>query len=79
MYQCERFASVLVSVVDPDRHLRQFAVLSTSYPRERQFYTGFFSELNPFKFVSIIIHVMSLATPSTLYYIVILAFTAFLV
>ena len=39
----------------------------------------FFSELNHFKLVSIIIHVMSLATPSTLYYIVILAFTAFLV
>ena len=52
-------------------------MLSALYKRERQFLHWFFSELNHSKLVSII-HVMSLGNSSTLYYIVVLAFTAFL-
>ena len=66
-----------VSVVDPDRHLRQTCCAFHFIPKGKAILHWFFSELNHFKLVSII-HVMSLATPSTLYYIIILAFTAFL-
>ena len=72
MLQC-RF----VSMVDPDRHLRQTCCAFHFIQKGKAILHWFFSELNHFKLVSII-HVMSLATPSTLYYIIILAFTAFL-